>query len=84
MVLFYQFYDVRKLEFQLSKDFCFVDSRFLIKTDKTIVSSPQEECSAFGTDVIPSHGASAEQLVASPGVDFVSFPVHISHTNPFR
>ena len=82
--MFYQFYDVGELEFHFSKDFCFVHARLRIKSDKTIVLSPQAECSAFGTEVFPSHGASAEQLVASPGVDFISFPVHFSHTNPFR
>ena len=49
VVLFYQFYDVGELEFHFSKDFCFVHARLRIKSDKTIVISPQAECSAFGT-----------------------------------
>ena len=48
---------------------------YIIHRDYWQLYSLQAVWSSLGTLVVPSHGVSAEQWVASPGVDLISFPV---------
>ena len=43
---------------------------------------PQAVLSSLGSLVVPSHGVSAEQSVASPGVGLILFPVHLVQEFP--